>query len=317
MISVVCSVYNEELYINQLLAFCINAGPTDKEVILIDGGSTDNTVSLIKDWASKHNNIMLYHNPMRYVSFALNKGIEKCKGDYIIRLDAHTTYDPDYFNEIIKTFLMTNAQIVGGPMRIAKGNNIQNAIGYVTTSSFGIGNGTFHFEDFEGYTDSIYLGAWKREIFHEIGFFDEAMIRNQDDEFHYRARSKGLKIYQSPKIKAWYHPRDNFKNLFNQYYQYGLYKPLVFKKVEGGFRMRHIIPSMFVLYLFSLPISFVLKLWILPLIMYIILIIINSFSKSGKYKFKILTSFVFILIHISYGLGFINGLWKWRNYKSL
>src|ERR1700756_933505 len=272
MISVICPVYNESAYIKKLLEFYTHALPADKELILIDGNSTDDTCVIIKQYMQKHDSIRLLDNPKRIVPYALNKAIEEAKGGIIIRLDAHTDYSADYFEKILEVFKNTDADIVGGPMRIAKGNTVQNAIGYATCTAFGVGNSSFHFPDYKGYADSVYLGAWKKSIFKTTGLFDVAFKRNQDDEFHYRAKSLGFKIYQHPDIKLYYHPRSKFSLLFKQYYQYGLYKPLVLQKIKSALSARHLIPAGFVLYLLSIPVSLAFGFYIglIPLLLYLL-----------------------------------------------
>lgn len=318
MISIVCPVYNEENYIRNILDFCIAAGPADKEIIFIDGNSTDATCDIIKQYAALNTNIQLLHNPGRYVPYALNQAIPKCKGNIIIRLDAHTEYEPDYFEKIVETFNHTDAHIVGGPMRIAPGTPVQNAIGYASSTMFGIGNSSFHFEDYEGYTNSVYLGAWKKEMFNKTGLFDEAFVRNQDDEFHYRAKSLGFKIYQSPVIKVYYHPRQNFKSLFSQYYQYGNYKPMVLSKIRSAVKVSHLVPALFVLYLLLLvPALYFLGVWALfPLGIYAISNL--SFAVASRQSFKqiLLISLVYFTMHMAYGSGFLLGLFKPLTYKN-
>ncbi|HTA63468.1 MAG TPA: glycosyltransferase [Bacteroidia bacterium] len=100
MISVICPVYNESAYIKKLLEFYTHALPADKELILVDGNSTDDTCVIIKQYIQKRDDIRLLDNPKRIVPYALNKAIEAAKGDIIIRLDAHTDYAPDYFEKI-------------------------------------------------------------------------------------------------------------------------------------------------------------------------------------------------------------------------
>ena len=92
------------------------------------------------------------------------------------------------------SFENIDADIIGGPMRIAKGSEFQNTVGWVTSNKFGVGNSSFHFEGYEGYTDSVYLGAWKKDVFKTTGLFETNLVRNQDDEFHYRAKTFGFKI---------------------------------------------------------------------------------------------------------------------------
>jgi GT2 family glycosyltransferase len=260
----------------------------------------------------------LLYNPQRYVPYALNAGIRQAGSDIIIRLDAHTTYAPDYFEQIIAVFNQTDASIVGGPMRLVKGNAVQNAIGYATATVFGIGNSSFHFQAFEGYTNSVYLGAWKKEMFRTTGLFDEAFVRNQDDEFNYRARQHGFSIYQSPAIKGYYHPRKTFKKLFSQYFQYGFYKPMVLSKIKSGIRLSHVIPAMFILYLLLLPFTTAAAgiVALVPLFLYLLLILYFSVAAGQSLVHILHVCAVYPVLHIAYGSGFIAGMLKPLTYKK-
>jgi glycosyltransferase involved in cell wall biosynthesis len=311
MISVVCPVYNEEAYISKVLEFFVSALPVDKEIFIVDGNSTDRTTVIVNEFANKHTNIFLLNNPSKTVPFALNMAIPKCKGEFIIRLDAHTEYAPDYFEQIIKSFKETGADIVGGPMRTVGKTDFQKAVAYATCTRFGVGDSAFHDEMKSGYVDSVYLGAWKKEIFNDVGYFDETLKRNQDDDFHYRAKAKGKKIFLNPQIKSFYYPRDTAKKLFLQYFQYGLYKPIVLKKTMTEIKLRHLIPSAFLLYLISLPVLlFFSSLFWLPSVLYLALSCWYAISSHGNLSQKVYTFMSYPLLHISYGSGFLAGLAK-------
>ncbi|HRJ30844.1 MAG TPA: glycosyltransferase family 2 protein [Cyclobacteriaceae bacterium] len=311
MISIVCPVYNEEKYIGKLLDFYEKIEPQEKELFVIDGLSTDRTRDIVLRYASQNPNIYLLDNEHRFVPFALNLAIQRCKSDIIVRWDAHTQYSADYLLQILDVFEITNADIVGGPMRAVGESAFQRAVAYATSTPFGVGNSQFHYEDYKGYTDSVYLGAWKKAVFEKIGLFDEQMLRNQDDEFHYRAKSVGFKIFQDPAIKSYYFPRDNIKSLCIQYFGYGLFKPLVLKKIRSEWKVRHFVPMFFVCYLTLLPvlvwfhtISFI------PLFFYFLLATIFSAKAKGGLKGKLCALLVYPSIHIAYGVGFCRGLLK-------
>ena len=89
----------------------MNSQPEKKELIIVDGGSNDGTKEKVLKFAKQHENITLLDNPDKYVPFALNLGIQAAKGDPIVRLDAHTKYDADYFIKILETFENTDADI--------------------------------------------------------------------------------------------------------------------------------------------------------------------------------------------------------------
>ncbi|CAN5479758.1 glycosyltransferase family 2 protein [soil metagenome] len=309
-ISVILPCRNEEHYISKVLDFFIRALPVDKELIIADGDSTDRTKEIIESYSATHPEIILIENPQRFVPFALNDCIRKASGKYIIRLDAHSVYADDYFLKVVETFEKTGAEIVGGPMRAKGDSAFQRAVSICTSTIFGVGDSKFHDDTAAGYTDSVYLGAWRKYIFEVTGLFDEEMLRNQDDEFHYRAKSKGMKIYLEPAIKSFYFPRNNMKKLLKQYFQYGLFKPLVLRKVKSEIKLRHLIPSAFVMYLFGIAISFpfIGYLSLIPLMLYFAIDLFFSFSKQQGVSEKMSSLLIYPSLHLSYGCGFILGL---------
>jgi glycosyltransferase involved in cell wall biosynthesis len=298
------------VHIEKVLNFFVNANPLDKELLIIDGGSTDGTREIVNIWTGKYSNIRLLENPDRYVPFALNIAIKNSTGNPIIRIDAHSDYAPDYFEKILETFETTGADIVGGPYLTKAVTHLQAAVANAISNPFGIGNSKAHNPDFKGYVDSVPYGAWKRELFKQAGYFDERFKRNQDDEFHYRAKSLGKKIFLNPEIKLWYYPRNSLYSLFRQYYEYGIYKPLVLKKIKSEIKFRHIIPSLFIIYLILLPLSFLTSYFLLPLLIYFITYLVVSFASKGGLKTKLWSILVYPTIHKSYGIGFIVGLFK-------
>ena len=310
LISAICPVLNEEENIEQVLKFFEGSDPAEKELLIIDGGSTDSTLEIISEWTKRLNNVKLLHNPHKYTPFALNIGIDNSKADIIARLDAHTEYSEDYFLKILQTFKEIDADIVGGPMRTLGKTLIQRSIAYAISTPFGIGDSKFHDENFKGFVDSVYLGAWKRELFESIGKFDESQIKNQDDEFHYRAKSRGKKLYLNPEIKSFYYPRSSLSDLFIQFFNYGLYKPLVLKNNRSEAKFRHIIPSLFVLYILSLPFTFTAFIWMIPILIYLGLDLFFSFKNSNGFIVKLGTLIVYPALQISYGAGFLTGIFK-------
>jgi succinoglycan biosynthesis protein ExoA len=312
MLSVICPVYNEQKFIRGLLEFFLLAKPEEKELLIIDGGSVDGTTDIIKEYTSVHPNIRLFYNPHKFVPFALNTAITQAKGEIIVRLDAHTLYAEDYLQQVVKTFEHIPADIVGGPMRAIGETSFQKAVAIATSTPMGVGNSQFHFENYSGYTDSVYLGAWKSSIFSRTGLFDVQMKRNQDDEFHYRAKSLGYRIYLNSDIRSYYYPRSTAGKLFRQYFEYGLYKPLVLKKIKSEVKLRHLIPAGFVLYLISL--AFIhFSVWFIPLAVYTLAALFFAANSRRQLLISLYTFFCFYILHIAYGLGFLAGIKKLFN----
>ena len=87
-ISVVMSAYNAELYIEEAIQSILNQTFENFEFIIINDGSTDNTLNLIKPYEQKDNRIILISRENKGLIASLNEGIEKAKGKYIARMDA-------------------------------------------------------------------------------------------------------------------------------------------------------------------------------------------------------------------------------------
>jgi len=177
------------------------------------------------------------------------------------------------------------------------------------------------------YVDTLAFGAYKREVFDQLGGYDEELVRNQDDEFNFRMIQNDGKIWLDPSIKSTYTQRNSFMGLFKQYFQYGFYKVRVMQKRRGIASWRHVVPGLFVLGLLtSLSIILfngntipILSLC-LPYLSFSLFATILEFIKSPLNLFSIMMlPLTFYILHISYGSGFLLGLiyfWnKWGNVK--
>jgi len=165
--------------------------------------------------------------------------------------------------------------------------------------------------------DTVFGGCYKKEVFEKIGLFDEDLVRNQDDEFNFRLIKNGGKILLVPDIISYYYTRDSIYKLWKMYFQYGYFKPLVAKKVGGILTWRQIVPSLFISSLIlALPLSFFSKIffWLFLFIFGLYTIVNFSFSliiSIKKKELKLLPFLIvsFIILHFSYGSGYLKGIW--------
>lgn len=316
MVSIVVPCRNERDHIETALkSILIQELPGGNfEVIVADGMSDDGTREIIQQVTCRDSRVRMVDNRGAIVSTGLNAAIREARGSIIIRMDAHTSYAPDYIRQCVQVLEETAADNVGGPW-IAQGKKrIGKAIAVAFQSSFACGGARGHDPDYSGPVDTVYLGCWRREIFDRIGFFDEELVRNQDDEFNLRIVRSGGRVWQSVKIKSWYYPRESLRHLFAQYVQYGYWKARILQKHRMPASLRHLIPAVFVFTLVLLPVlslfwPIAFWIWVSLLSVYVAVTVSLSAltaSASGWNLFPLLPS-VFWIFHFAYGWGFLRG----------
>jgi glycosyltransferase involved in cell wall biosynthesis len=326
-VSVLMPVRNEASFIERSVgAVLAQDYPRDRmEVIVADGLSTDSTQNIIQTLAAQFSNLSLVDNPGKIVSTGLNAGLRMARGEIIIRVDGHTVIAPDYCRRCIDGLQETGADNVGGRMIAVSDGIFGRAVAVATSSRFGIGDARFHYSDREEQVDTVYLGAWPRDVFQRVGMFDEEMVRNQDDEFNYRLRAAGGKILLNPRIKSEYYNRSTPFSLWRQYFQYGYWKVRVLQKHPRQMASRQFVPPFFVMTLFLLCLT-------APFLMvgrFLMAAVVTAYSvlslgasilaaRRGDWRLLPLFPVAFAIIHCAYGSGFLLGLvrfWsRWRDH---
>jgi hypothetical protein len=264
--------------------------------------------------------VVLVDNPEKIVPTGLNRALAIAKGEMIVRVDGHTIIAPDYVRQSVEALKSSGADNVGGRMEAVSEGRFGRAVAVATSSRFGVGGARFHYSDREEWVDTVYMGAWPREVFDRVGLFDEEQVRNQDDEFNYRLLSHGGKILLSPKIKSRYYNRSTPRSLWRQYFQYGYWKVRVMQKVTRQMRLRQFVPPIFVaVVLVSLLIApfSAIAAWVLGLTLasYAAANLGISVMSAGRGDWSLLLPLPvsFGALHFAYGLGFLVGLVRFSN----
>lgn len=296
------------------------------ELLVVDGMSGDGTPEIVsKLLEGARMPARLLKNPGRIVPTGLNIALRQARGDVIIRVDGHTVIAPDYIRQCVEALQSTGAENVGGRMDGVGANPFGRAVAVATSSPFGVGGGRFHVSDREEWVDTVYLGAFPRRVFEEVGLFDEELVRDQDDEFNYRLRAAGGRVLLHPKIKSEYSVRSSPGSLWRQYFQYGFWKIRVLQKHPRQMSLRQFVPPAFVLGLLlsfsvfslqssviSLPSSILRRLSLLIPLLYLFANLAASLitSRSRGWEHLPRLPLVFAILHVGYGLGFLVGLFR-------
>lgn len=293
------------------------------EAIVADGLSDDGTWEALHECAAANSHLRVIRNPGQIVSTGLNAAIRAARGNIIIRMDAHTIYDPSYCRQCVLELERTGADNVGGPIRTHAVGSRARAIEAAYQSRFSTGSGISRDIGYEGWVDVVVYGCWRKATVEQLGCFDETLVRNQDDELSFRLVRAGGRLWQSPSIISFYSPRSSFSTLMRQHFQYGFWKVAVIRKHRQLASWRHVVPFLFIalniLLIASLPICALVGAMqparlvaVASMILvagYISLNLLASFIAAYRHGWAIFPwlPVAFATIHSGWGLGFLAG----------
>ncbi len=318
-ISVIVPVYNGARHIEACLSAILSQDyPSGRmEIFVVDGGSTDGTREIVNRIAEDGARITLLDNPKKVTPCAFNLGLAHAHFELIGLVSGHTVIEPSYFKEAVRILNTSGASVVGGAMRPLGRNYVSHGLSCSHTCCLGLGGGLFHNVSFEGYVDTVYMGVYRKEIFDEIGNFDESIVRGQDHELNCRIRRAGGKIYMSPEIRSHYYCRDNLRSLARQMFRTGMWNVKKVQRNPDAFALRHWVPFGFVTTLIALGLLSLL--WgpflyagggVLALYLMVNLSVSALLAIRKGLRYLPLLPVVFATMHFCYGFGGIFGLFR-------
>lgn len=312
--------YNEQLYLPDLLNDLLNQTYDKKliEVVLVDGESQDNTLEIMKAFQSKYRNtfmdVKLCHNSKRVQPAGWNIVIQNSTADALLRIDAHARLPENFVEKNIEC-LNTGEYVCGGPREniIDENTSWKRMLLTAEKSMFGSGVASYRRDTHEKkYVKSLFHAAYREEVIKKVGLFNEDLIRTEDNEYHYRVRQAGYMICYDPQIHSYYQTRNNLKGMLRQKYLNGLWIGKTMFICFGCISVFHLVPYTFVLAILLTTIMGGLGI-IWPLVALWISyglanIAITVLSADWKNIYCLLLPAVFLMLHLSYGIGTIEGV---------
>jgi cellulose synthase/poly-beta-1,6-N-acetylglucosamine synthase-like glycosyltransferase len=248
VVSIAMPCLNEGPYIEACLRSVLAQDyPPDRlEILVVDGGSTDSTRDIIARVAAQDPRVVLVDNPARLQAAGMNAALQRASGDVIVRMDVHCEYASDYVRRCVEVLERTGACNVGGAQRARAKTAFQRALCAALDSPLGVGGASYRSARNEGFVDTVFLGAFRRCVFEEVGLFDPGAITNEDAELNQRIRLAGGTVYLSRAIVVHYYPRDSFGALARQYFRYGRGRARTLLKHGKLLSLRPVLPAMLV-----------------------------------------------------------------------
>jgi glycosyltransferase involved in cell wall biosynthesis len=307
-VSVILPILNEERDLNQCITAILQQDyPSDIEIILALGPSIDKTTVIAEKLSAADKRIKLVNNPSGQTAAGLNLAIAMSSYEILCRIDGHSEISSDYIKTAVEIMNKTGAVNVGGLMFADSKKGLQRTIAQAMRSKLGVGSSKFHTGGSAGESETVYLGTFKKSAVVAAGGFDERYIRAQDWELNHRLRRNGGLIWFDPRLVVTYRPRNTFRKLAKQYFQYGRWRRVITRQHQNTANFRYLAPPIAVLVIL-LSIFFAVlvnPVFITPIFIYFASLIVGSIFIGKKIADKLLMPLVLATMHLSWGIGFI------------
>ena len=328
--SIIVPVYNRADEVDELLESLCSQTFKDFEVIIVEDGSK----KPCKDVCDKYTNILdlhYYYKDNSGPGQSRNYGVERAQGEYVLILDSDVVLPADYLEATDKSLSSNLSVAWGGPDASHPSfTPVQKAISYSMTSFFttgGIRGGKAKLDKF--YPRSFNMGI-RRDVYQSLGGFSK-MRFGEDVDFSYRIVEAGYQPRLFPEAWVWHKRRTDFRKFFRQVYNSGIARINLEKRHPGTLKLVHLLPMVFTVGVICLALLFVCglligsfsptadnkllgqllcKLALLPLLLYSILILIDSSIKNSSLHVGLLSIPAAFVQLMGYGLGFIESWWK-------
>ncbi len=241
-VSVIMPVRDAERLLPEAVSQVLTqAYPGPIELVLAVGPSKDKTAQIAEQLAAADSRLKVIANPTGQIPHGLNAAIRAARYSIIVRVDARSRIPASYVATAVRTLRQTGAVNVGG-IRAAEGvTAFQQAVAWAMTSPFGVGSSRYNTGGSAGPSDSVYLGAFRREAIEKAGGYDERYLRAEDWELNHRIREAGGLIWFQPELRVRYRPRGRVSELASQYFLYGRWRRVIARQ-HGTINLRYLTP---------------------------------------------------------------------------
>lgn len=207
-VSLICTVLNEEESIEALLQSISNQTRIPNEVIIVDGGSTDRTVPVLKKAKKKFPQLHLtVVQQQSNRSEGRNLAIQKAKYDTIAITDAGCTLDSQWLEELVKKQLQTGAEVIAGYYRSEPKTPFEEAVVPFTL----VMPDKVDPLSFLPATRSMLI---KKSVFEQVGYFNPDLLVSEDYEFAHRLKKANVAIVFTREATVVWSPRQNVGSFF-------------------------------------------------------------------------------------------------------
>ncbi|MDD5679788.1 MAG: glycosyltransferase [Candidatus Omnitrophica bacterium] len=308
-VSVIVPVKNEASSIAVLLDALLSQSRLPDEIVITDGGSTDNTVQIINSYAKKNDFIRLICLPHAFAGKGRNTSIAHSKNNIIASIDAGCVPAQNWLEELIEPFEENTAvEVVYGLCKPAPKTLLETCFVLSTEP--------------DGFSTSVASMAHKKEVWEKTGGYPEDLGSSEDTIFKSKICDMGFKTAVNDKARVYWQARSRISDFFKQFYDQS--KSSGYLSLRAWFHIRKIIFIITVIFFAVIGMTKYRNLLFFALLLYIIWIGFTVTKHYGWFKgikcemgTYFILPIVFIVRDAAQISGFISGIIRKMRNRSL
>lgn len=317
-VSIIIPCKNINSHVRECIQHCMNLDYPNYEILLLP----DYPVSNAED--QKNSKVIIIPTGSVKPSIKRNNAISRSRGEIIAFLDSDAfPANEDWLKNAVKYFEEdASVGALGGPNLTPKNSSTaEKAGGIILSSRIGAGKVAFRYTikkgrecDEELMSCNLFV---RRYTLKKLDAFDPHLLTAEDSKLCFQIKHNlGKKILYAPDVVVYHHRRPLFIPHLKQIWTYGRDKALLFKKIPEFKKPFYFMPSIFVIGLvvgvfLSLLNHLFRSIYIIAISIYLSAVFISGL-RTKNMKMTMLVFIGIILTHITYGIGFLKGLFTRR-----
>jgi GT2 family glycosyltransferase len=273
--------------------------------------------------------VRIVSGPQRGVAAAVNAGILALTTDIVVRLDGHCRPAADYIARAVALVSLPDVGVAGGAWVIEAGAPTIEAEAIAIAGAHPLGSGGAKYrtppgdgqaagdrrESVPGVlgsidVDTVPFGCFSRSLWESMGGFDERLRSNEDYDFNYRVRQRGLRVVLDPAMRCTYSARPSVGAVARQYGRYGWWKARMLMRHPRSIKLRQVMPALLVpgllVALVGIPIVGGAG-WLPVLAAYPVAMLVGAAHAAATRHRWAATAWlaaIFITMHVAWGVAF-------------
>ena len=308
--SIIVPVYNRPTEVEELLQSLSSQTDKDFQIIIVEDGSTVRCEDICKKW-EKDIDLKYFYKSNEGRSIARNYGMDRADGNFLIFVDSDCILPNDYIAKLKEKLKKDPSDCFGGPDAAHESfSDVQKAINFSMTSFLTTGGIRGKKKSLEKFTPRTFNMGFSKDVYAKTGGFREMF--SEDIDMSTRIKNGGFKISLYPEVFVYHKRRVDFKKFWHQVHVFGMSRITLHQLYPGSLKMVHWLPALFVIFSLGFIIaSFFNKWFLIPLLVYFVLLLISALFTTKNFKISLLALPASAIQLYGYGTGFIRA-YTWQ-----